>query len=316
MYYAHLTRKKRYQIESLLAQGIAVELIARKVGFDRSTVYREIKRNAKSKDQYRAVQAQEAALRRARRSAANHPTKPAVLWRRVQELVRRDWSPEQVRGWLLRWGLPAASVPAIYTHIRYSRASLHEHLRYGRRRIPWGLYAGGAGLPRGRLGIRQRPKEAALRRDPGHWEGDTLMGRRGSTHKLLALTERASRYLVLRRPARFDLMRTVIQGLRRMPLKTLTFDNGSEFAQYMRVTQSLGVKVYFADPGRPGQRGTCENTIGLVRQYVPKGTSGAHLSDKQIHSIAQKLNNRPRKCLGFRTPNEVLFNKPPVALRS
>ena len=315
MYYAHLTRKQRYQIESLLEQGISVDVIARKVGFHRSTIYREIARGTRAHSRYRACEAQEAALRRIRRSAANHPTKPAFLWRRVHSLLRRDWSPEQVRGWLLRRGEPAASAPAIYAYVRRAGGDLGEHLRYGRRRVPWGRYSAG-GLPSDRLSIRQRPKEAASRRTAGHWEGDTLMGRRSSTHRLVALTERASRYLVLRRPAPRNLMGTVIRGLKDLPTKTLTFDNGAEFSKFERVTQALGINVYFADPGRPGQRGTCENTIGLVRQYVPKGTSGSHLSPKQIQRIADKLNHRPRKCLGFRTPYEVLFNKPPVALRS
>ena len=315
MYYAHLTQKKRYQIESLLAQGVGVGLIARKLGVHRSTIYREIGRSADSKDGYRACDAQEAALRRARRSAANHPTKPAALWGQITELLQRDWSPEQVRGWMIRSGLPTASAPAIYAYVRRSGEELREHLRYGRRRTPWGLRVGGS-ISGDRPSIRHRPKEAALRRDPGHWEGDTLMGRRTSPHRLLALTERASRYLVLRRPDRANLMRTVIQSLRPMPLKSLTFDNGSEFSKYQRVTLALGINVYFADPGRPGQRGTCENTIGLIRQYVPKGTSGLHLSGQKIRAIADKLNNRPRRCLGFRTPSEVLFNKPPVALRS
>lgn len=314
MKHAHLTQKRRYQIEALLAQGVAVDLIALKIGFHRATIYREIKRSGGSKERYCACEAQEAALRRARRSAANHPTKPQSTWQQIRELLRRDWSPEQVRGWLLRSGHSAASVPAIYAHIRRTEGELKEHLRYARRRRPWGQHRGV--IPRGRLSIRQRPKEAALRNTQGHWEGDTLMGRRSSTHKLLVLTERASRYLVLKRPAQDNLMRSVIQGLRELPLKTLTFDNGAEFSRFQRVTDALGIPVYFADPGRPGQRGTCENTIGLVRQYIPKGTSGKYLSRAQIQRIADKLNHRPRKCLAFRTPHEVLFGKPPVALRS
>ena len=316
MCYAHLTQKKRYQIESLLEHGFSVTAIARKLGVHRSTIYREIERGSGSQCRYRAWYAQEAALRRARRSAANHRTKPPSLWREVRKHLRRQWSPEQIQGRFVLTDQSTASVPAIYAYVRRSKSQLREHLRYGKRRIPWGLYAGGAALPRDRVSIRKRPKEAISRRHPGHWEGDTLMGRRGDPRKLLALTERSSRYLVLRRPEQFDLMRSVIDGLKRFPVKTMTFDNGSEFAEYARLTRALGTPVYFADPGRPGQRGTCENTIGLVRQYVPKGTIGAHLSDKQIQRIADKLNHRPRKCLGFRTPYEVLFNKPPVALRS
>ena len=203
MCYAHLTQTQRYQIEQLMQHDRSVACIARKLGVHRSTIYRELGRGAHSRHGYIALYAQEAAERRARRSAANHPTKPASLWRQVRKLLRLDWSPEQVRGWLLRFGRPAVSVPAIYAHVRADRrchGHLHEHLRFGHKRTRWGHHTRGVMLP-SRPSIHSRPTQVELRQQPGHWEGDTLTGS-SRINKLLALVERKSRYLLLRRPAR------------------------------------------------------------------------------------------------------------------
>jgi len=320
MYYAHLTRSQRYQIEQLLQENCSVSCIARKLHVHRSTIYRELRRGGHSRQGYRGWYAQEAAERRARRSAANHPVKPAALWQRVRIYLRSDWSPEQIRGWLDRFGQPTVSAAAIYAHVRADRArggTLHQHLRYGRRRRKWGSGAGG--LPKGRPSIHQRPRYVAKRAQLGHWEGDTFTGS-NSRHHTLTLVERKSRFVLLRHPRRAYseyIARNAIRALRAMPLQSITFDNGTQFAQYSRIAKELACRVYFADPGRPHQRATCENTIGLIRQYIPKGSSGRYLSAHQIQSIADKLNHRPRKCLGFKTPAEVLLNaKPPVALRS
>jgi IS30 family transposase len=284
-------------------------------------VYRELRRGSGASSHYLAWRAQEAAERRARRSAANHPRKPAALWREVRALLRRDLSPEQARGRLARLGQPAPSVPAIYAHVRAERAhggTLYRHLRFGLKRLPWGRHAHGA-LAKDRPRIHERPAHVALRQSCGHWEGDTLTGT-SRVHRLLALVERMSRYLVLRRPGAqcmsHTLAKQAVAGLRRLPVESITFDNGSEFADYRRIAQALRCRVYFADPRRPNQRATCENTIGLIRQYIPKGTSGRHLSTAQIQSIADKLNHRPRKCLGYLTPHEVMFQIAPVALRT
>ena len=203
MYYAHLTRTQRYQIEQLTQLGCSVPCIVRKLGVHRSTIYRELNRGAHSRHGYVAWYAQQAAERRARRSAANHPTKPASLWRQVRKLLRLDWSPEQVRGWLLRFGRPAVSVPAIYAHVRADRPChglLIEHLRFGHKRTRWGHHTRGVMLP-SRPSIHSRPTQVDLRQQPGHWKCDTLTGS-SRINKLLALVERKSRYLLLRRPAR------------------------------------------------------------------------------------------------------------------
>ncbi len=324
MYYAHLTQSQRYQIEVLNQAKAPVHRIARKLGVHRSTVYRELKRGSRKRQSYVAWCAQEAAERRARRSAANHPSKPDSLWRLIRRLIRHDWSPDEARGYLERFGHALASVPAIYAHLhRHQRhsAALHEHLRYGKRKSLWGRHSSG-GMPADRPSIRSRPAHVERRRTPGHWEGDTLMGNPKHSHRLLSLVERSSRYLCLRRPQgdyglSSKVATTTARALRRLPTRSITFDNGSEFSEYLRIIQALDCKIYFADTHSPWQRGTCENTIGLIRQYIPKGTSGAHLSIAQIQAIEHKLNHRPRKCLGYKTPAEVLLQaEPPVALRT
>jgi IS30 family transposase len=327
MCYAHLTRSQRYQIEALKQADVPVDRIAHKLRVHRSTVYRELNRGGRKRQDYVAWYAQEAAERRSLRSAANHPTKPAALWHIVHRLIRLDWSPEEARGYLGRFDHPLVSVPAIYAHLRRQRGQggvLYEHLRFGRKYRPWGRHGHGAINP-DRPSIHSRPASAQLRLAPGHWEGDTFVGGRATTgnpHRLLSLVERYSRYLCLRRPhgkwaLSAQIARTTASALRRFPVRSITFDNGSEFSDYPVIAKALGCTVYFADPGHPEQRGTCENTIGLVRQYIPKGTSGSHLTTAQIRTIENKLNNRPRKCLGYKTPAEVFLGaKPPVALRT
>ena len=318
MRYLHLTLSIRYQIDQGVRQGLCVDVMAHRVGVHRSTLYRELNRGGTSRG-YDAETAQRRADRRTQRSAANHPTKPAALWHEVRLCVRRDYSPEEIRGRLECLKLPSVSIPAIYAYVRRDRAaggSLPQHLRYAprrrvlqRRRAVWG----------DKVSIRQRPACANTRKQAGHWEGDTLMGSRGQPHKLLTLVERKSRYLRLKRPKNAwapQVSRAAIRTLKHLPVRSITFDNGNEFADYKLMQQKLHCPIYFADPGKPGQRGTCENTIGLIRQYIPKGTSGRHLSIKQIQRIADKLNHRPRKCLGYRTPHEVFFNLTPVALRT
>ena len=325
MYYAHLTPHERYQIQQGNEAGLSLRQIGAKLGRHHATIGHEPKRGASKRSGYDARSAQLAAERRARRSAANHPTKSSGLRKLIARLVRRDWSPEQAQGYLLRFAQPAASVPAIYTWVREDRRAgglLHEHLRFGKRKHVWGRLGHGA-LAQDRPSIHERPAYVELRQTPGDWEGDTFKGRSASGQCSLTFVERFSRYTRLRRPRNgFEPLSTriadsAIAALRGLPLRSITFDNGSEFAGYKRIAQDLDCNIYFTDTHSPWQRGTCENTIGLLRQYIPKGTSGAHLSSSKIHSIENKLNQRPRKRLGFRTPAEVLLQAdPPVALRT
>ncbi|MGH8222011.1 MAG: IS30 family transposase [Woeseiaceae bacterium] len=325
MYYAHLTRRARYQIAQLIQEAVPIRLIARKLAVHRSTIYRELKRGSDSPRQYVAAYAQAAAERRARRSAVNHPRKPASLWRAVARRLLRQWSPEQIRARARLLGQPFASVPAIYAWIARQRARgkrFHRHLRYAWRREQRLLNPWLAWRKATRPNIRQRPLEARDRRQPGHWEGDTLRGSSASNHHLLALVERTSRLLVLRRPsARLKLSESVAQHIARtlkgrLAARSITFDNGTEFARYEDIQRNV-CPVFFADPRSPNQRATCENTIGLVRQYIPKGADLRNIWQRRLSWIENRLNNRPRKCLGYLTPLEVQFCKSPdVALRT
>jgi IS30 family transposase len=324
MYYAHLTRRARYQIEQYIQEATPVGLVARKLGVHRSTIYRELKRGCGAASLYEAAHAQAAAARRARRSAANHPRKPASLWRSVARRLLQEWSPEEIRDRARLLGQPFASVPAIYAWIRRQRArgkTFHRHLRYTWRRELRARYAAPGWRHALRPNIRQRPAEARDRAQPGHWEGDTFRGSSRSNHHVLTLVERRSRFTVLRRPNRKQTLsqsiaQHVIQAFKKLPARSVTFDNGSEFARYEDI-QRHACPVFFADPRSPNQRATCENTIGLVRQYVPKGADLRRLWQRKLSWIENRMNNRPRKCLGFLTPYEVLFNKSPdVALRT
>jgi IS30 family transposase len=325
MCYAHLTPHERYQIQQGFEAGLSLRQIGAKLGRHHATIGREFNRGRSKRSSYEAQSAQFAAERRARRSAANHPTKPLGLRKLIARLVRRDWSPEQAQGYLLRFAQPAASVPAIYAWVRGDRqagGALHEHLRFGKRKHRWGRHSTGV-LPVDRPSIHQRPEEVQLRLSPGDWEGDTFIGSSMRPNHTLTLVERHSRFVCVRHPPKSiepiskRIARSAIAALRGLPVRSITFDNGSEFAGYKRIAQGLNCNIHFTDTRSPWQRGTCENTIGLLRQYIPKGTSGAHLSNKQIRSRENKLNNRPRKCLGFRTPAEVLLQAdPPVALRT
>ena len=324
MHYAHLTQEERYQIEAGIQAGLNTHQIGRKLGRSHSTISREINRGGHHALGYNSQYAQQAAERRARRSAANARTITPPVRRQIAHLIRRDWSPEQVRGYLKRFQRPAASIPTIYTQIGRNKGQgglLYEHLRYGKRPILWGRHSSGS-LPPGRPSIRHRPAEVEQRGIAGHWEGDTLIGSRTHPHHLLSLVERSSRFVRLRRPEGGPklsdrIARTAVDALQTLPRHSITFDNGSEFAAFERIAKRLKCQIYFADTHSPWQRGTCENTIGLVRQYIPKGTSGRRLTNDQIQSIEDKLNQRPRKCLGYKTPAEVLLMAdPPVALRT
>jgi transposase, IS30 family len=325
MNYTHLTYEQRYHIELGWRKGLAQAVIARRIGVSRSTVYRELGRGQDEDGRYHAARADERARARARSSAANHPVKPAALWHWVSTRLRLESSPDQVIGRLAQV-CPSATVSAqaIYDFVQRDERSggeLHTHLRYARRSALGRRYPG-TGMPKNRPSIRHRPKHVQSRQQPGHWEADTMLGNHSHPARVLATVERTSRYTQLGLLPQGGKALHTARALHRIlwvhKVRSITFDNGSEFAQYKRACKALRAKPYFAEPARPGQRGTCENTIGLIRQYLPKYQSLAKLTAGKLSWIQDRLNNRPRKCLGYLTPHEVLFGlKPtPVALRT
>ena len=310
MKFTHLNQKHRYQIEARLALGQSKGVIARALGVHHSTIYRECARGSRN-GRYCAEKAHSGALKRRTISAANHPTKPSSLWRLARQCLLQDWSPDEIDGRLrLTRETHQVSAQGIYDWLdRHARPeTLISHLRRYRAQPPWRESSGG--MPKNRPSIRQRPKTALLRLELGHWEGDTLRGKTPA-HCLLTLVERRSLYTCLSEPLfkRAEVIAQAVQSaLRSLPALSLTLDNGTEFAAY----KTMGLPVFFADPGKPRQRARNENTNGLIRQYVSRKTRLTTLSSHRIKQIEDRLNHRPRKSLGYLTPHEVLFNLPPT----
>lgn len=316
MSFAHLSQSLRYQIEKLLAEGNSPTLIALRLGIHRSTVHRERNRG-QVKGHYCAATSHQRALRRRAISAANGRRHSRALWKTVSYQLRQEWSPEQISGRLKLTEGPegrALSTQSIYNWLSRTDSSLQARLRHYRAPRLW--RQGGGGMPKNRPSIRKRPKQILKREESGHWEGDTVMGR-SRKDCLVTLVERKSLYTRIS-PVLPKLSKAVARYIKRtltqLDASTLTLDNGTEFACY----PEMGLAVYFADPGRPRQRSRNENTNGLIRQYVPKGSALSKLSSAKIHRIEARLNNRPRKTLGYKTPHEVLFNlsPTPVAIRA
>jgi IS30 family transposase len=282
------------------------------MGRHRSTVCRELHRNSTRADgRYRASTAQERTNGRRSRSRRNLRFTPADF-ALVDELLCRQWSPEQVSGHLRRTGQLLISHETIYRHVwRDKRAGglLYAHLRGARkrRRKRYGSYDSRGRLAGKRM-ISERPAVVAARRQPGHWEIDTVMGT-GSKDCIVTLVERKTGLLLIGKLAERTteaLNRRVIHLIKRHsgPFKTITADNGTEFHAYQRIEERAQVSFYFATPYHSWERGSNENINGLIRQYLPKGRSMAGLSQPQCNAIARRLNTRPRKRLGFRTPLE------------
>jgi IS30 family transposase len=233
----------------------------------------------------------------------------------VERLLVRRWSPEQIAERLRRdhphdprWWV---SAEAIYQSIYVQgRGELRNELkRYLRRQHPRRVARTGSGRLADMVMISQRPAEARDRAVPGHWEGDLIIGA-GKGSQIGILTERSTRYTILfALPDKTapTVRGALIKAIRKLPAhlrRSLTWDQGKELAEHVRFTVDTGVQVYFCDPGRPWQRGTAENTIGLVRQYLPKGTSLTRHDQRALDHIAAELNGRPRKTLGWDTPAE------------
>ena len=325
MTYHQLSPAERYMLAALRKQGCNKSQIARALGRHRSTVGRELRRNSTKTDgRYRASTAQERANGRRSRSRRNRRF-TAADFALIDGLLRRQWSPEQVAGHLRRAGLLAVSHETIYRHVWRDKKRgglLYTHLRGARkrRRKRYGAYDSRGKLAGKRL-ISERPPGVETRQQTGHWEIDTVMGS-GSKDCIVSLVERKSGLLLIGKladRATASLNRRVIQLIRRDAgaFETVTADNGTEFHDYKGIEARTQALFYFARPYHSWERGSNENANGLIRQYLPKGASMAALSQQRCNAIARKLNLRPRKRLGFRTPLEC-FNESSasVALQS
>lgn len=316
MTYRQLSPEERYMLAALRRQGHNQAEIARSLGRHRSTVCREVRRNSTRADgHYRAFTAQERTNGRRSRSRRNGRFS-AEDFALIDELLRRQWSPEQVAGHLRRAGRLLISHETIYRHVwrdKKEGGALYTHLRGARkrRRKRYGAYDSRGRLAGKRM-ISERPAEVESREAVGHWEADTVMGV-GSKDCVLTLVERKTGLVLVGKLAdrtAHSLSRRAVSLIRSSGgrFETVTSDNGTEFHDYRRVERLTGVVFYFARPYHSWERGSNENANGLLRQYLPKGSSMAGLSQQQCNAIAGKLNTRPRKRLGFRTPLEC-FNE-------
>jgi len=312
--YRQLTSGERYALSALRKQGLKQAQIARALGRDRSTISREVRRNAKKDGAYRPALADDFARWRRSRSRRNQRFTPAD-WELVETWIKEDFSPEQVSGWLRRYRLLSISHETIYRYIwddRRRGGTLYRHLRGSnkKRRKRYGRNDSRGRLA-GKKPIALRPPGAHNRSRVGHLEGDTVLGT--DKHCLLTLVDRKTGYLMIAKlKARTvaELNRAAIELINNAArrIRSVTVDNGTEFHGYKAIEAATGAGFFFATPHHSWERGTNENTNGLIRQYAPKRTSLAHLSQADCDAIALKLNNRPRRRLGFRTPAECYFN--------
>lgn len=317
--YQQLTQDLRYQIYAFLKAGFSPSSIARQLGVDKSTISRELKRNRGQRG-YRPKQAQQ--LAENRRATDNALRISTETWQQIETLLQQDWSPEQISGTLKAQGQSSPSHERIYQHVYADKrqgGDLYQHLRcQKKRRKRYGKYDR-RGQLRNRKSIDQRPAIVADKARLGDWEADTIIGKRHQ-QAIVSLVERQSKLTRLAKVER-NTEEAVKQAIVKMltPLAdrvhTITSDNGREFAAHEAIAEALEADFYFAHPYHSWERGLNENTNGLVRQYFAKGSDFTTITDEQVQAVAERLNERPRKTLGYQTPNHVFFTSPPVALR-
>ena len=321
MNYKQLTEVERYQIQSFLKAGYTKQKIAEELGRHPSTIGRELSRNTGLRG-YRPPQAQR--LAKARQQHHKHVQITELTWMNVETLLKREWSPEQISGWLSRAGLQSVSPEWIYQYILLDKkvgGHLYSYLRCQKKRKKRYGSPNSRGQLKNRVSIDKRPAIVDERKRVGDWELDTVIGRLGGA-VLVTAVERKTRFSVIAlapNKTAEAVKNALLKALTPLAasVKTLTYDNGKEFALHEEIALALNAKSYFAHPYHSWERGLNENTNGLIRQYAPKGSSFDGMTHVDVKKIMEKLNDRPRKCLDFNTPNQVLFGiHPPIALAS
>ena len=325
---------EREEIAVGLAAGDSLRVIAARIGRSPSTVCREVARNRAIRGHYRALTAHAAAAARARRPKCAKLAADLVLRAQVELwLEHEQWSPRQISHELAAQfpGRPEMRVSpetiyqSLYVQGRGAlRRELASCLRTGRAlRKPHRAAPSGAGKLKDMVMISERPAEVADRAVPGHWEGDLIVGKDGGS-AIGTLVERSTRYcLLLHLPGRRDaatVATAMIGAMSELPAhlwRSLTWDQGSEMGRHAQITLATGLDIYFCDPHSPWQRGSNENTNGLLRQYFPKGTVLSRHPKTHLDEVAAKLNRRPRETLNWRTPaqalNDLLLNPPDIS---
>jgi len=322
MSYTHLSFKERHYIELEFKKGALQKDIAASLGRAPSTLSRELSRNIGERG-YRHLQANKKAVER-------HADKPKAIKltskikAQLSEYIAQDWSPEQVAGRFKKDGVISIHHETIYQYIladKKSGGELYTHLRHKNKtyRKRYGAAHNRNGI-KNRVDIDERPKEANERSRIGDWEGDTMMGK---AHQgvLVTLDDRRSK-LRLAAPLKSKHATGVTQAIIKLlePIKswvhTITFDNGKEFAFHESIAKALDCNAYFAKPYHSWERGQNENANGLLRQYFPKAMQLLEVTTKEVLEAVHRLNNRPKKCLGFKTPYEVFQENTGVKIKS
>lgn len=303
--YRRLRAEDRAMIYLLKKEGKTQTEISQEIGFSQSTVSKELRRNIGLKG-YRFKQAERLARQRQQEKRKRSQVITPELSLEIEKRLRKKHSPEQIS-----LSLQTVSHETIYRHIIEDRASggtLYQELRInGKRRYRRRVGTKRSKIPN-RIGIEKRPKIVESRQRYGDWEVDLIEGSKGSGY-LLSLYERKSRFACLTKlstKTKEETTRQIIALLEGFKVKTLTYDNGSEFAGHEEITEALGAKGYFAHPYHSWEKGGVENYNGLVRQYFPKGSSFAHLTSERIQEVQNEINERPRKCLDAKCPSQLL----------
>jgi IS30 family transposase len=307
--YQQLTQKQRYQIWAGIRAGMKQKEIAEDVGVNRSSISRELKRNW-SGDRYRPAAAMRKAVERRRQKC--RPRIAEETWKEIEGDIRRSWSPEQISGRRRVDGQTRVSHERIYQHIYQDKAGggdLHTYLRCRKKqRKRYGSYAK-RGFRDAQVSIEERPLIVKEKSRIGDIEVDTVIGK-GGHQAIVTMVDRRSKLLRMKKVTKKTstlVGKAICQKLKALTVHTLTSDNGSEFAGHVSIAKSLNAGFYFCHPYSSWERGINENTNGLIRQFFPKHMKFATITDEQIRLVEDKLNNRPRKTLNFRTPNEVYF---------
>ena len=311
--YHHVTRDIRCQIYALKATGASMRKIAGMVGCHVSTISREINRNTGGRG-YRYKQADDKAVeRRSMASSTPKKLKPELKKMMMNKLLE-DWSPEQIAG---RFKLDGYSISheTIYQYVWKNKrrgGTLYQHLRHhGKKYNKRASGKAGRGCIPHRVDIAERPLIVEQKARMGDWEGDTIIGVKHQG-AIVSYVDRCSKFTFLkkidRKTAELVTQATIEKlGEEGVPVITITYDNGMEFANHLSIASALNARCYFARPYHSWERGLNEHTNGLVRQYLPKSTDFTQVTDQRVQDIAERLNNRPRKILQYRTPHEVMM---------
>jgi IS30 family transposase len=309
--YHRLTEGERNQVYALKKAGLPQRAIADQIGVNKSTISREFKRNTGLRG-YRPKQAHRLAC--SRQSQIRRPRISDTTWAGIEGMIREELSPEQITGHLKDIGEPSVSPEWIYQRIyadKRNGGDLHTHLRCQKQRRKRYGSIERRGQIKNRVSIEKRPAVVDLRSRVGDWEADTVIGKQGHS-VLVTLVERKTRFTVAIKAAN-KTARAVTDAIcdylkpYQEKVLTLTYDNGREFAYHEEIARELTAEGFFAHPYHSWERGLNENTNGLIRQYIPKGKDIDDLSDDDVAKIIDKINKRPRKCLGFKTPHQLFI---------